>query len=95
MWVGDMKYKRVNVKGIKHPDLYQMLAYTVATELPSGLLVYAAGEGEPLEHQVVHMGKSLDVATLEVTGSPDEILGEVEALAARIVSSRWSVDSAA
>ncbi|MHB0960427.1 MAG: 5-methylcytosine restriction system specificity protein McrC [Pirellulaceae bacterium] len=46
-FVGDVKYKRVNAPGIKHPDLYQLLAYTVATDLPNGLLVYAAGEGEP------------------------------------------------
>ena len=30
MLVGDLKYKRVNVEGVKHPDLYQLLAYATA-----------------------------------------------------------------
>ena len=41
-FVGDVKYKRLT--GNKNADLYQMLAYLAATDLQSGLLVYAAGE---------------------------------------------------
>ena len=83
-FVGDVKYKRVNTAGIKHPDLYQLLAYTVAANLPCGLLVYAAGEGEPITHEVVEVEKRLEVVTLDLSGDPEEILGQVEAVAERI-----------
>lgn len=43
VFVGDAKYKRVTVRGVENADLYQLLAYTLATNLPSGLLVYAVG----------------------------------------------------
>jgi 5-methylcytosine-specific restriction enzyme subunit McrC len=83
-FVGDAKYKRVSAAGIKHPDLYQLLAYTVAADLPCGLLLYAAGEGEPVVHEVVEVGKRLEVVTLDLIGNPDEILGQLAAVAKRI-----------
>lgn len=84
VFVGDLKYKRVNVKGIKHPDLYQLLAYTVAAGLPSGLLVYAAGEGEPAAHEVVDVGKRLDVVTVDLSREPAAILAQIGNLAALV-----------
>ncbi len=84
-FVGDVKYKRVSAAGIKHPDLYQLLAYSIAADLPCGLLLYAAGEGEPVTHEVVEVGKRLEVRTLDLSGDPDEILGQVAAMAERIV----------
>jgi len=42
-FVGDVKYKRITAEGVKHPDIYQLLAYATAANLPTGLLVYAAG----------------------------------------------------
>lgn len=86
VFVGDVKYKRVNVEGIRHPDLYQMLAYTVATGLPGGLLIYAAGEAEPMTHRVVYLGKEIEVVALDVSGSAAEILAGIDEVAARI---RW------
>jgi len=85
LFVGDVKYKRVNATGIKHPDLYQLLAYTIAADLPSGLLLYAAGEGEPVTHEVVEVGKRLEVLTLDLSEAPDEILRQVESVAGRIL----------
>lgn len=52
-FVGDVKHKRVEASGITHPDLHQLLAYTIAAGLPGGLLVYAAGEAQPTLHHVV------------------------------------------
>jgi len=43
LFVGDVKYKRVHVDAYPNADLYQLTAYTIATGLPSGTLVYAAG----------------------------------------------------
>ena len=56
LFVGDVKYKRVNIQGVLHPDLYQVLSYAAATALPTALLIYAAGEGEPRMHIVRHLG---------------------------------------
>jgi 5-methylcytosine-specific restriction enzyme subunit McrC len=83
-FVGDVKYKRIRAEGILHPDLYQLLAYTVAADLPAGLLIYASGEATPITHTVVYLGKRLEVATLDVSGPPTEILGQVKRIADRI-----------
>lgn len=90
VFVGDVKYKRILAPGIRHPDLYQLLAYTVATDLDAGLLVYARGEGEPVEHVVVHAGKRLEVVSLDILGAPEQVLAEVVALAARVRAHRRS-----
>ena len=84
VFVGDVKYKRINVPGIKHADLYQLLAYTTATKLPSGLLIYAAGETEPRTHTVPLAGKTLEVVALDLSGTPDEVLDQIRSLALRI-----------
>ncbi len=81
LFVGDVKYKRVAFEGVNHPDLYQLLAYTIATQLPAGLLVYAQGEGEQVEHEVTAAGKTLVVRTLDLAGTPDDILTQVSQLA--------------
>lgn len=83
-FVGDLKYKRTEIDEVKHPDVYQLLAYTVAADLPGGLLVYAAGEVDPTIHEVVHLGKRLEIRTLDVTGEPADVLDRVQALAQRI-----------
>lgn len=41
--MGDAKYKEVGPAGVEHADLYQLLSYAVASDLPGGLLVYGAG----------------------------------------------------
>jgi 5-methylcytosine-specific restriction enzyme subunit McrC len=80
-FVGDVKYKRLSPAGFQHADLYQLTAYAIATSLPGGLLIYAAGEESPGSHVVVHLGKRLDVMTLDLTGGPDDILAETRRLA--------------
>jgi 5-methylcytosine-specific restriction enzyme subunit McrC len=84
VFVGDVKYKRINVAGIKHPDLYQLLAYVVATGLPGGLLIYAAGEGEPALHEVVNLGKKLEVVSLALEGPPEQVLAGIAKVAERV-----------
>lgn len=84
VFVGDVKYKKVNAEGIKHPDLYQLLAYSVSADLPAGMLIYAAGEGEPASHDTVNVGKRLEVVTLDLAGTPDQILRQIHSLASRI-----------
>jgi 5-methylcytosine-specific restriction enzyme subunit McrC len=88
LFVGDIKYKRISVPGIKHPDLYQLLAYTVASGLAQGLLIYAAGEDLQVKHEVVRIGKGLVVRTLHLVGSPEEILDQVGQIAMLIREQR-------
>ena len=49
-------------------DIYQMLAYVTALDLPGGMLVYAKGEAEPVVHTVRHTGKRLEIAALDLSG---------------------------
>jgi 5-methylcytosine-specific restriction enzyme subunit McrC len=83
-FVGDVKYKRIELTGTPNPDLYQLLAYTVATDLPGGLLIYAAGEVKPVTHRVVYLGKELGVVTLDLRGKPPEVLDQVTVLAQQV-----------
>ena len=69
-------------------DLYQLLAYTSVLNLPGGMLIYAKGEAEPVAHRVRHLGKSLEVAALDLSGTLDEVITRVEELAKGIKALR-------
>ena len=86
LFVGDAKYKRLQPAGFQHADIYQMLAYCTAANLPSGLLVYAAGESEPGHYRTRYAGKTIEVASIALDGQPNEILAEVMRLATRVKS---------
>lgn len=67
-FVGDVTYTRLTFSGIKHPDLYQLLAYVLATDLPGGLLVDPVAErAHEAEHVVVNLGRRLEVVTVDVS----------------------------
>ena len=83
VFVGDAKYKKLETPGFQHADIYQMLAYCTAADLPSGLLVYAGG-GKQSAHKIKHAGKTIEVASLDLAGSPEEILAQVRRLAGRV-----------
>ena len=88
IFVGDAKYKRIVPSGWPNADIYQMLAYCTAADLLSGLLVYAAGENATACHRVRHAGKTIEVATLDLTGTPDEMLAAVGELASTVTAHR-------
>ena len=81
VFVGDAKYKNIAGERVPNADLYQLLAYTTALNLPWGLLVYAKGEVDTAEYTVRHAGKRLEVISLDLRGSLDEVLGRVRDLA--------------
>ena len=83
VFVGDLKYKKTDY-GIPNADLYQLLAYTIAADLPEGLLVYAQGEAEPTVHSIGHAGKLLEIMAVDLSGTPEQILAEVGTVAERI-----------
>ena len=85
LFVGDAKYKRISESGgIPNADVYQLLAYATALDLPGGLLIYAQGEADAATHTVRHADKRLEVAALDMSGGLDEILGRVNYLAEKI-----------
>ena len=87
-FVGDAKYKRVSVEGVPSADLYQLLAYVTALDLPGGLLIYAQGKADAARYQVRHSGKQLEVAALDLGGTLDAVLARVGHLADRITGLR-------
>jgi 5-methylcytosine-specific restriction enzyme subunit McrC len=95
VWVGDAKYKRLPAGGYRNADLYQLLAYSIALDLPGGTLVYAADEGVvSAEHVVVESGKHLRVVALDLTAPRSQILQQIGALATSIRLQRSEPESA-
>ena len=85
-FVGDAKYKRIRDARVPNADLYQLLAYATALNLPGGLLVYAQGEADDAAHVVRHAGKRLGVFALDMSGTIDDLRGRIQKLAERV---RW------
>ena len=84
VFVGDAKYKNISGKAVPESDIYQMLAYITALNLPRGMLIYAKDEGTPRVYQVRHSGKAVEVASLDLRGRPEDILADVGSLAKRV-----------
>ena len=80
-FVGDAKYKRVQDERVPNADLYQMLAYATALDLPGGLLAYAEGEEQPVVHEARNAAKRLEVAAVNVSGSIADIRASIDELA--------------
>ena len=87
-FVGDAKYKKITHASIPNADLYQLLAYATALDLPGGLLVYAQDEVEPREYRVRNGGKRLEVAALDLSGTLDDALIRIKGLARKVVALR-------
>ena len=90
-FVGDAKYKRVQDERVPNADLYQLLAYATALDLPGGLLVYAGGEAEEVVHQVRPAGKRLELSALDLSGSISELQGGIRDPAGRVGALRCEV----
>ncbi|HLA80322.1 MAG TPA: hypothetical protein VJP78_01645, partial [Thermoleophilia bacterium] len=83
-FIGDVKYKQAEAAGGPNADVYQLLAYTIATDLPGGLLVYGALRGEMVAHRIVNVGKDLAVAAIDLRGTPEEMLGQAKTITSQI-----------
>ena len=84
VFVGDAKYKNITDRSVPNADLYQMLAYVTALNLPGGILIYAKGGADEVIHKVRHSGKSLEVAALDLSGTLEDVLARVEKLSDRV-----------
>lgn len=83
--VADAKYKVEKPEGYPDADLYQMLAYCTALDLPDGHLIYAKGAAPHAAHRVRHAGITIHQHALELDQSPAGLLAEVRDLAQRLV----------
>ena len=92
VFVGDAKYKRVREDRVPNADIYQLLAYLSALDLPGGMLIYAKDEDETeaVMHEVRHSGKRLQVVALDLSCALEEILDQVREVADRIRGLRRS-----
>ena len=85
VFVGDAKYKRVKDERVPNADLYQLLAYVTALDLPGGLLVYAKDDNDPetrcMAYDIRNTNKRLEVAVLDLSGTLEDVLGRIEGLA--------------
>jgi 5-methylcytosine-specific restriction enzyme subunit McrC len=85
-FVGDAKYKRIFADNMPNADLYQMLAYIVAANLPSGLLIYPKDEAEETTLRVAKLGRTIETRTLDISAEPKDIRESVARIAERIRS---------
>lgn len=83
VFVGDAKYKNL-AGGLPNADIYQLLAYVTAADLPGGLLIYAKGEAEPAIFTLRGSRRRLEVVALDLSGTLDEVLARLGTIAARV-----------
>jgi 5-methylcytosine-specific restriction enzyme subunit McrC len=84
--VVDAKYKAETPAGYPYADLYQLLAYCTALQLPIGHLVYAEGEAAAARHRVTHAGITIVQHALNLRQSVPGLLAQVTELAAEVAS---------
>ena len=90
LFVGDAKYKNLADRSIPNADLYQLLAYATALDLPGGTLIYAQGKAEPRTYAVNYAGKRLSVVALDISRPLGEVLEQVRGIARRLKRSAES-----
>ena len=87
-FVGDAKYKNITGEHVPNADLYQLLSYATALDLPGGLLVYAKGEADTATYRVRQSDKRLYISTLDLSGTLAEVLKRLGTLADRVKALR-------
>lgn len=82
-FVGDVKYKLVTDARGRSDDYYQLLAYTTAMDLPSGMLISCRRQGDLAQSTVTvrNTGKHLMLRSIDLTGPPEQVEREIAALA--------------
>lgn len=87
VFVADLKYKAPDEPEGRNADLYQLLAYATAIDLPEGMLVYAGGgDGSAT---VLHVGPdptTLVVERVDLSGSLADIRRSMRTLARSIAT---------
>ena len=95
VFVGDVKYKNIDSKPVPNSDLYQMLAYITALDLPAGLIIYAKGEVTVAKYPIRRSSKLLEVSALDLSGPLERVFQKVSELAQEVRRLRSAVMSEA
>ncbi len=82
-FVADVKYKDSDLKEAPNADVYQMLAYCTATQLPAGLLIYAGSRKNDFV-TVRNCGRRIIITSIDLKAPPSGILGQVNEIAGRM-----------
>jgi 5-methylcytosine-specific restriction enzyme subunit McrC len=82
--VGDAKYKELAPTNWPHADLYQLLAYCDALQLPRGLLIYADSR-RPRSEIVEGVNVELEIVGIDIEGDHREVLARAGSAARRLV----------
>jgi 5-methylcytosine-specific restriction enzyme subunit McrC len=77
----DAKYKAEKPAGFPDADLYQMLAYCTALDLPRGHLVYARGNEQPARYVVRHCAVEIVCHALDLDRPPAALLEQIRDVA--------------
>jgi 5-methylcytosine-specific restriction enzyme subunit McrC len=88
--VADCKYKRLrNDRDFKHHDLYQMLAYTTAMNLATGVLIYPRDAQDiDAKLDVKNSQTIIREVSISLNGTVDELQEEIGRLATSLT--RWT-----
>lgn len=75
VYVADIKYKITSGGFAENADYYQLLAYTVATGVDEGLLIYCQHDGNPPPREITvkSVGKRIVTYPLDLAGSPADV----------------------
>ncbi|MGW6225580.1 McrC family protein [Cellulosimicrobium cellulans] len=85
----DAKYQSVGPRDNHGANLYQMLAYCTALDLPDGHLIYAhADSAPPLPVRVVHSGPTIHVHALDLALPFPSVLAQLDVLATEVSTIR-------
>ncbi len=88
--VADTKYKRVETHGLGNADVYQMLAYCVATNVRTAVLIYpcetATGSGSIAPMLVHHTDISILGLAVDLSGTATALSVELDLLTSRLIA---------
>ena len=82
-FVGDAKNKRTKQGELS--DVYQLMAYCVASRLSAGMLIYAGDTAARSEHQIVSGGPRIVVRVIPISGDIGEIDAAIDDLAEEVL----------
>ena len=84
--VVDAKYKAEAPAGYPYADIYQMLAYCVGLNLPTGHLVYAEGGRPARRIRVRHVGTEIVQHALDLSAPVSDLLAQIDRVAAELAA---------
>lgn len=86
LFIGDVKYKDLESTEVRAADVYQMLAYATAAGLTEVTLVYP-GTRTPAPISVADGRVTINIVSVDVSGSPEVFFNGIDALAHNVMTS--------